>query len=197
MIDDRRRRAAEMLRRLGVFPEESTRCLEIGVGRGGWLPTLLDWGVAEECLAGIDIDAERLAGTARRMPAARFAVADGGLLPFADEDFSLVVMSTVMTSVLDPEVRRRIASEVRRALRPGGALLWYDFAVDNPRNPNVRAVGRHELRSLFVGFEGEAHRVTLAPPLARFLAPFGFWGLETAASFPWLRTHILAVWLRP
>ena len=196
MLDDRHRRAAQMLHRLGVFPDEGTPCLEIGVGTGGWLPTLLAWGVAEEQLHGVDIDAERLADTARRLPAVCPALCDGAALPYADGRFGLVVASTVLTSVLDPAHRRRIAKEIERVLRPGGALVWYDFAVDNPRNDQVRAVARQELTSLFPGLRGETRRITLAPPLARLVAPLGFWSLELLATVPWLRTHLLAVLVR-
>ncbi len=37
MLAGRRRLAAGMLRRAGVFPEADTPCLEVGYGRLGWL----------------------------------------------------------------------------------------------------------------------------------------------------------------
>ena len=76
---------------------------------------------------------------------------------------------------------------------PGGALLWYDFRVNNPRNPNVRGVGRKELRSLFPDLAGEVRSATLAPPIARLVAPRSNWLATTLEGFPFLRTHLLAV----
>ena len=46
-------------------------------------------------------------------------------------------------------------------------MLWYDFTVDNPRNPDVRGVPLARLRALFPQGRMRYRRVTLAPPLAR------------------------------
>lgn len=191
--DDRARHAAEMLHRQGIFPDSTDRCLEIGVGSGGWLPTLLSWGVYEPSLHGLEIDPERVSLARRRFPVSHLQVGDGGKLPFVDGCFHIVVLSTVMTSILDPEVRRSVASEVQRVLVPGGALIYYDFAVNNPRNNKVRAVDRDELAALFPLLRGEVRPTTLAPPLLRFLAPWGWLWVEAAAALPRLRTHLLAV----
>jgi hypothetical protein len=89
-----------------------------------------------------------------------------------------------------------VAADITRVLAPGGALLWYDFAVNNPRNPNVRRVGRKELQGLFPELRGSIRSVTLAPPLVRLVAPKS-WLLATALeAFPFLRTHLLAVLLK-
>ena len=50
---------------------------------------------------------------------------------------------------------------------PGGGVLWYDFTVDNPRNPDVRGVPVARIRELFPEARVQHQRVTLAPPLAR------------------------------
>ena len=89
---------------------------------------------------------------------------------FRDGTFDLVLQSTVFTSMLDPAVRRAAAGEIAPVLRPGGAVLWYDYYYDNPRNPDVRRVRRAELEALFPGCRRGDRRVTLAPPLTRALA---------------------------
>jgi hypothetical protein len=75
---------------------------------------------------------------------------------------------------------------------PGGAVLWYDFTVDNPRNRDVRGVPLSRLRALF--------------PAASRLAPGGSpwrrrWRVVCRVhpalygafnTVPWLRTHVLA-----
>jgi hypothetical protein len=95
--------------------------------------------------------------------------------------------------VLDPEIRRRLASEIVRVLSPGGALLWYDFRFDNPRNRNVRGIGRRALRQLFPDLRGQIRSVTLAPPLTRLLTPSNHWLAVTLEALPFLRTHLLGV----
>ena len=58
-------------------------------------------------------------------------------LDFRTDSFDFVFQSTVFTSILDSEVRKEVAGEMLRVLKPGGVILWYDFHVNNPRNPDV------------------------------------------------------------
>ena len=62
---------------------------------------------------------------------------------------------------------QRLADRMWHWVRPGGAVLWYDFAVDNPRNQHVRGVPMARVRALFPEATVQARRVTLAPPLVR------------------------------
>jgi len=81
-------------------------------------------------------------------------------------------------------------------LAPGGALLWYDFAFNNPKNPHVRGISRSEVRKLFPQLVGKIKSVTLAPPLARLIVPRS-WTLATfLEAVPFLRTHLLAVLIK-
>ena len=68
-------------------------------------------------------------------------------------------------------MKQAIAREMLRVLKPQGSILWYDFFMDNPRNSNVRGIGRRELASLFPDCRIWLRRVTLAPPLARRIVP--------------------------
>jgi SAM-dependent methyltransferase len=188
-----RRVAARLLVRAGAFPEPGQPCLEVGYGTLGWLAELLTWGLYETDLHGIELDAERARVAQRKLPAADLRVGDATGLPWADASFRLVVVSTVFSSVLDPAVRDLLAREIERVLEPGGALLFYDLAVNNPVNDQVRGVRRREIRELFPTLRGETRAVTLAPPLARRIAPWS-WTLATwLEALPLLRTHLLAV----
>ena len=193
MCHGRSRLATKLLHEAGVFPDAASQCLEIGFGGGGWLPDLLAWGASEGNLHGVEIDPTRLEATSRRLPKARLIQADAADLPYASKKFQLVIASTVLSSILDDQVRRRVAREVQRVLRPGGAFLWYDFAVDNPRNRNVRGVPKKELLGLFPELTGTVRRVTLAAPLVRLVAPRSWWLAELLESMPFLRTHLVAV----
>jgi SAM-dependent methyltransferase len=189
----RLRAAAALLRRAGLFPERGTRVLEIGCGARGWIPDLLGWGVREAELSGVDLDEARIAQARESFPAADLRVADASVLPFPARTFRLVVLSTVFSSILDEAVRRRVASEATRVVATDGGILWYDFAVDNPSNPNVRGVNERELRDLFPGFDATVCRVTLAPPLARLVVPRAAWLAALLETFPFLRTHRVAL----
>lgn len=191
--DERRRTAADLLRSAGAWPLPGDRALEVGCGTRGWLCDLLAWGLRARDLAGVDVDAERLAVARDALPEADLREVDATELPWPDSTFQLVVTSTLLSSVLSASVRQRIADEVVRVLADGGALVYYDLARANPLNRNVSAISEAELRGLFSRLGGEVRRVTLAPPLARAVAPRS-WPLATLlqAIRP-LRTHLLAV----
>jgi len=180
----------DALGRAGMSRLGDARVLEIGCGSGHWLRELVQWGVRPDRLVGIDLITERLGDArARCAPGLGLAAASAAALPFADGLFDIVLQSTVLTSVLDATVRERIAAEMMRVLRPGGVVLWYDFLVDNPRNPDVRGVDRRELLRLYPGCELDMRRVTLAPPIARLLAP-RMWTLAALLSaMPFMCTH--------
>jgi ubiquinone/menaquinone biosynthesis C-methylase UbiE len=187
------RDAAVMLKRAGVFPSTGARALEVGVGRRGWLPDLIAFGVREPDLAAIDLDATHVDLAKAALPAADVRVGDASALPFADASFDLVVASTLFTSILSDAMRSSVAREIVRVLRPGGALLWYDFAFDNPMNKNVRGIGRRELKRLFDALHGDVRSTTLAPPLARAIAPLSWTAATVLEALPVLRTHLIAV----
>lgn len=165
------------------------RVLEVGCGSGNWLEMLSG---AKE-LAGIDLDPGRAAGAAARFPGADIRAGDASRLPWASGSFDVVLQSTVFSSILDPAMRRAVASEMLRVLAPGGAILWYDFFVDNPSNPHVRGVRRREIEALFPGCRVALRRTTLAPPLARRIVPVSWKLAELLESLRVLDTHWFGV----
>ena len=192
-----KRNAAMLLHKMTAFPSADTPCLEVGYGSLGWLGVLIGWGVREQCLHGIELIAERTAKAKGVLPMADLRVGDVCEMPWQDGFFRLIITSTVFTSILDDGVRRLLAREIVRVLAPGGALLWYDFAYNNPRNPNVRGVKPKEVRELFPELHGPMKRVTLAPPIARAVAPRSFLLATLLEAIPFLRTHVLAVLVKP
>ena len=193
MAGERKRIAAKLLRKIERFPKRSDRCLEIGYGRLGWLADLLSWGLAESDLHGIELDRSRACFAQEAFPAADLRVGDATSVPWKDKSFDFVVASSVFSSIRDKDIREIVAGEIYRVLSVGGVLIWYDLAINNPNNPNVRAVNVKELRSLFPGLDISTRRVTLAPPVARFIAPKSFLMATILNSVPFLRTHLLGV----
>ena len=197
MVEERKRLAVLMLQKTGVFPGSDSKCLEVGCGSLGWLGDLIDWGVKETSIHGIELNPIRAQHAGELLPMADIQVGDAAQLPWHDSTFHLVIASTVFTSILDQNVRRIVAEEISRVLAPGGALLWYDFRVNNPKNPHVKKVSRDELRKLFPQLRGDIQSVTLAPPLTRFLVPRSLTLATALSSVPVLRTHLLAVLAKP
>ena len=193
MRQGRERAAVTLLRSTGTFPERGNRCLEVGYGRLGWLAALLGWGLRFDDLYGVELDPGRAEEARDAMPGAHLEVGDATEMDFPDGTFDIVVLSTVFSSILAPGVRKRLAAEVLRVLKPGGAALWYDFRVDNPGNPHVKGVPAAEIRRLFPEMTHRFRSVTLAPPVARAIVPISWVAATVVEVLPFLRTHILGV----
>jgi hypothetical protein len=148
-------------------------------------------------LHGVDLLEQRIALARERLPpGVVLEAAEASQFAGAAAGFDIVFQSMLFSSVLDSDLRRRIAANMWRMVKPGGGVLWYDFTWDNPRNRDVRGVAVSEIRELFP--EGRLHlqRVTLAPPLARAVArSASLYGLLDA--FPFLRSHVIAWVAKP
>lgn len=189
--------AITMLHQAGVLPKAGDPCLEVGYGRRGWLGVLIDWGIRETDLHGVEIDPVSAKRAQEILPLADLRVGNATELPWASNTFRLVIASLLFTSILDPTVRRLVADEITRVLAPGGAMLCYDFAYNNPRNANVRKMSKNELISLFPSLKGAVKSVELAPPLARWVAPRSMTLAFLLERIPMLRTHYLSVLVKP
>jgi len=127
------------------------------------------------------------------LPSADIKQADAQAIPFPDGAFDLVLAFTLLSSVVDPAARQRVAAEVARVTAPGGLIVIYDFWI-NPFNRRTRSLKRPEVERLFAGHVIDFRAVTLAPPLVRLLAGRrGGWVAATVLEMlPFLRTHFLA-----
>ena len=176
------------LQRAGLFPLGERRVADIGCGVGSWLVEFVKWGADPSNLAGIDLMPERVQKAMRRVPGADLRVGSASELPWADESFDLVSQVMVFTNIFDPDLKRAMASEMLRVVKRSGAILWFDMRV-NPKNPEIKAVRKAELRSLFPGCSIELTPALLAPPLSRLVAGSA-WALgEVLHALPFLRTH--------
>lgn len=190
---ERQRVLIDLLRRHAPGPLAQLRVLEIGCGTGDKLLELLQLGFSPAQLQGSELLPDRAAAARARLPAATAVhTGDALALPLADASLDIVYQSTVFSSLLDDRFQQQLAAQMWRWLRPGGAVLWYDFVLDNPRNPDVRGVPLARVRQLFPGARIDARRVTLAPPLARPVARLHPLGWTLLNAWPWLRTHRLA-----
>src|SRR5262249_9589316 len=119
-------------------------------------------------------------------------------LPFPDASFDLLLQFTLFTFVLDNDVRRMIAGEMTRVLAPGGRIFWYDFSFNSPRNPQVRGIGKREIRRLFPNLRlVKTRRITLAPPLGRIIARRSVLLYYLLSRVRPLCTHLLCLLQKP
>jgi ubiquinone/menaquinone biosynthesis C-methylase UbiE len=197
-IQERERHVLQLLDRHDLMPLSGRRILEVGCGTGKWLRDLIAWGADPENIFGMEL-LQASAARARRLCPQSVTIECGNAaeLRFESESFDIVLQATVFTSVLDLEMKRAMAAEMLRVLRPRGVILWYDFFFKNPRNPYVLPVTKTEIRQLFPGCSLELRRVTLAPPLARLVAPRSWVACSVLSRIPPLCTHYLGAIRRP
>jgi SAM-dependent methyltransferase len=173
---------------------DQCRILDVGCGAGRWLRQFIQWGATPENLVGIDLLPDRIAQARHLCPSGvQLDCREASDLGYESRSFDIVFQAMAFSSILSAEVKVTIASEMLRVLRPGGWILWYDFFVNNPRNPDVRGVGKKELRTLFPGCNIHCERATLAPPLGRLVAPLSETAYRILSGLRFARTHYLAV----
>ena len=181
-------------------PLRDLRLLEVGAGHGSNLLELLSLGFDPENVIANELQPDRAKGCRRRLPAAvRVIEGDGADAITAGafrEYFDLILFSTVFSSVLETRGRKQLALAAWEQLDRGGAVIVYDFAVNNPRNQDVRGVSLREIRSLFpIASDVRSWRVTLCPPVARLAARLHPLAWRALNLVPVLRTHRIT-WVR-
>ena len=197
MCQEREVRLLALMAKSKCSPLTEKRILEVGCGSGPGIREFIKWGARPENLAGIDLLPERVAEARRLCPkTVTLETGNAESLPFASSSFDLVSQSTVFSSILDGEVRRRVADEMLRVLKPGGCILWYDFFVKPPRNPDVLAMGKKQIRRLFPVCDITLRRTTLAPPLTRAFAPYSWLLCCCLERLRLLDTHYIGL-IRP
>jgi SAM-dependent methyltransferase len=184
--------------------------LDVGTGSGHILHRLMEFGAGRA--VGFDLMPERIEAARRRYPTLELHAGDASDLPFADGEFDLVTHFTCLSSILEPETRRRVAAEMWRVTRPSGAVLSYDLRpapkpirglggllrrrAGAPLWTPVRPLGRDEVRALFPGTPLAERSVSLNVALPATLRSRRAPALALA-SLPPLRSHWLAVIGKP
>ncbi len=194
-VQERERKLLRLLARFGSsIPLEEARILDVGCGTGFWIREFLRWGAQPKNICGVDLLPERIAQARTLCPSATTLLCQSATeIGRMDGAFDLILQSTVFTSILDPQMKQQIASEMLRLLSPAGLILWYDFHVGNPANREVRGVPRKEIARLFPKCEIHLERVTLAPPIGRRVARISHSLYATLTAVGLLNTHYMGI----
>lgn len=184
---ERELKYAEILRARQV-ELESARILEIGAGAGDNLLFFHRLGIPWAHIWANELLEDRGDILRANLPNSQIIIGDALGLP-VEPKFDIVLQSTVFTSILAPGFKQQLAHKMMALTNPGGLILWYDFAWNNPWNPDVKGVPKAEIRHLFSEATSlRFHRVTLAPPIGRRSGKF--YNLVNR-FFPMLRTHLV------
>ena len=198
-LHERQRALLRLFVQHGVTDLSSLRLTELGCGSGGNLLEMLRLGFAPQHLQGVELLPERFEQARANLPATTCLwlgdAANPEQAPIAPGSQDFILQATVFSSILDDGFQQSLADAMWRWLKPGGVVLWYDFVINNPRNPQVRGVPLARVRALFPQSRIIARRVTLAPPLARAVCAVHPALYTVFNAVPLLRTHRL-MWIQ-
>lgn len=191
-VQEKERSLVRWIIKTKISPINTKNLLEVGCGNGLNLQFFLKLGFRPEKLVANELIEER-AHTARSILPESIKVLKGNLLDqrLPEEHFDIVYQSLVFSSILNEELRKKMATLMWKLVKPGGGVLWYDFIYNNPKNPNVRKVTLKEVKELFPTATIKSWRITLAPPISRLVTKIHPSFYHLFNMFPFLRTHIL------
>jgi SAM-dependent methyltransferase len=154
---------AKLMRETGLASLAGLRVLDVGCGRGRHVRGFIDMGARPEHLLGIDVHEPSLAVAKALSPQLSFSAFNGWEIPYRAASFDLVTQFVVFSSIALLDLRRKLASEMVRVLRPGGYVFWWD-TLHLPAQgdaPNERL----EVAPLFPGLVKKELRLGRQPTL--------------------------------
>lgn len=191
-VQERERKLISLLSKNISKPLNDTSVLEIGCGTGGNILELIRFGFNPKNIVANELLSERLELLQMRLPSScKIIGGDASELSFNSFTFDIVYQSTVFSSLLDDDFQNKLAEKMWSLVKPGGAVLWYDFIYNNPKNPDVRGVTLKRIKELFPEASISYTRTTLAPPLSRMVTKIHPVFYPLFNFFPFLRTHVL------
>jgi SAM-dependent methyltransferase len=194
---ERSRGIISVLRAADLLPIRDLKILEVGCGGGQNLLELIQLGADPTRLLANELLLNRVEVARSNLPIGVLVLpGDARAIELEPGCLDIVYQSTVFSSILDGEFQQDLARAMWRWVRPGGGILWYDFLVNNPRNQDVIGVSKARVRELFPSADVFGKRVTLAPPIARWLGR-SFLSYQIASSFRPARTHWVGLLRKP
>lgn len=175
-------------------PEVGLTVLDIGCGTGNYALELARKGLK---VTGIDIStgmlAKARARAARENLEINFCLADAQDLPFADNNFDIVLSVSSLEFFLDLQ---RALNEAYRVLKPGGRLVvgvigrdsaWGRYYIEKARRDpksvfnQARFYSTCELKNAMPGKNVQTRSVLFVPPEFNFELEEAVWELEAGA----------------
>ncbi len=144
-MQERERVILNSLKNSGIFLSNKD-ILEVGCGTGHILHRFVEFGARKA--SGIELMPNRVALANKNYPSLDIRQGNAASLPYPDNSFDLVTQFMCISSVHDADTREKIAREMWRVLKPGGAFLSYDLRPIVPVYGTFRAI-LGKIRRLF------------------------------------------------
>ena len=190
------RNLIKILRKNFSYDLSDLKVLEIGCGQGANLLKFIELGFKPENLFGNELLEERVLKARKILPSeVKIIEGDALNLKFESGTFDIILQSTVFSSIISEEFKKKLAEKIFDFLKPGGGILWYDFFYNNPNNSDVEGISKRSIKNLFPNTEIYFKKITLAPPLGRIVTRVNPSLYNFFNFFPFLRSHILC-WIQ-
>ncbi len=135
---------------------EIQRILDVGTGKGGFLPVLLKTFPGAN-ITGIDPDPESLQTARQNFPGVAFREMEAEDIGFGDNTFDLVSISMALHHL--PGVKKGL-KEMKRVVKPGGFIIINETISDNLNPAQEVHKIYHHFRSRVDRLQGKFHRKT-------------------------------------
>jgi 2-polyprenyl-3-methyl-5-hydroxy-6-metoxy-1,4-benzoquinol methylase len=191
----RQRRIRDGLAELGFADPEKIAAidvLDVGCGPGGNLAWVAELGADPARCTGVDLVPSRIELANQRNSHMRWIAGDL-LSEEVGGPYDFIMLLAVLTSVLNPALKRQLVARCFELLKPGGGLFFYDLMTvkEHPGNDVYKMLTYGEAEDYFGGrdvrwFKRDYLRADLAKKLVpRFGVPFaelvqavGWWNIE-------------------
>ena len=170
---------------------EKKEILDFGCGEGFVMDLFSKWGVNPNFLTGVDNSKERIALGKSTFPEFNFVHVENKL-PFEENKFSLIIISTVLSSIINNKDREHWVSEIDRVLKLDGLIIFYDMKINNPFNRKIRKVAKNDLSSLFYNYKIKINSLTVWPHFARLVSIISSRFYPLLTNIKLLHTHYIA-----
>ncbi len=102
------------------------KVLEVGCCWGRNLGKFAELGASPSNLYGIDLMPYYVSMAEKLFPNMNFTAANASEISFPDGFFDVVFQFVTFSAIFDYQLQQKIALEMKRVLKPGGVILWYD-----------------------------------------------------------------------
>ncbi len=168
------------------------KVLDLGFGSGIDIFTLIKSGFKIENISGVEVIEERFNKMQISIPNLNLKFNSGFNIPFENENFDLIVQSTVFSSILNSDSRKQLSDEMIRVLKPQGKIFFYDLKYNNPWNKNIIKIDKKEIMRLF-DKNFKSHSVTLNPIVVRKIAKYSIILCEILEKCPLFCSHYYTI----
>lgn len=194
-VQEKERLFVKWMKWASIANPQNMSLLEIGCGTGTNILEFIRLGFDPDKMVANELLEARIERAKKTLPSGVKIVPGDAMAINEPVAFDIVMQSTVFSSILDDEFQEQLAKKMWSWVKVGGGVLWYDFIYNNPRNKDVAGVPISRVKFLFPEGKIKYWRVTLAPPLARFVTKLHPLFYSLFNTLPCLRTHVLC-WIQ-